>query len=96
MNEIPAENSMKLEIKDYHGSKSTLCVGCGHDSVTQHLIQAFFKSKVSPLNVVKLSGIGCSSKTPAYFMNASHGFNSLHGRMAAVAVGAKMANQLKH
>lgn len=85
-------NMKKPDIKDYQGGKSTLCVGCGHDSVTQHIINAYFKSGVSPLNVIKLSGIGCSSKTPAYFMNQSHGFNSLHGRMAAVATGAKLAN----
>ncbi len=86
-------NHIGLEIKDYSGGKSTLCTGCGHDSVTQHILNAYFKSGVHPHNVVKLSGIGCSSKTTAYFMNASHGFNSIHGRMAAVATGAKLANQ---
>lgn len=83
----------ELEQKDYKGVKSTLCTGCGHDSVTQHIINAYFKSGVHPVQVVKLSGIGCSSKTTAYFMNQSHGFNSIHGRMAAVATGAKLANQ---
>lgn len=86
-------NKAGLEQKDYQGAKSTLCTGCGHDSVTQHIINAYFKSGVHPLQVVKLSGIGCSSKTTAYFMNQSHGFNSIHGRMAAVATGVKLANQ---
>lgn len=86
-------NQIGLDIKDYQGSKSTLCTGCGHDSVTQHITNAYFKSGVHPFQVVKLSGIGCSSKTTAYFMSPSHGFNSIHGRMAAVATGAKMANK---
>jgi 2-oxoglutarate ferredoxin oxidoreductase subunit beta len=87
-----ASNSIGLELKNYQGAKSTLCTGCGHDSVTQHIINAYFKSGVHPFQVVKLSGIGCSSKTTAYFMNPSHGFNSIHGRMASVATGAKIAN----
>jgi len=81
-----------LDIKDYQGGKSTLCTGCGHDSITQSIIKAYFEEQVHPFKVAKLSGIGCSSKTPAYFMNQSHGFNSIHGRMAAVATGAKAAN----
>lgn len=85
-------NLLNLEIKDYQGGKSTLCTGCGHDSITKHIIDAYFRSSVHPFKVAKLSGIGCSSKTPAYFMNQSHGFNSIHGRMAPVATGAKMAN----
>jgi len=80
------------EIKDYQGGKSTLCTGCGHDSITQHIINSYFKAGVPPTQVAKISGIGCSSKTPAYFLNQSHGFNSVHGRMAAVATGAKLAN----
>ncbi len=86
----------KLELSQYQGGKSTLCTGCGHDSVTTQIIKAYFESGVHPFRVAKLSGIGCSSKTPAYFMNTAHGFNSIHGRMAAVAVGAKLANAGLH
>lgn len=78
---------------DYQGEKSTLCTGCGHDSITRHIISAYCKSNINPYKVAKVSGIGCSSKTPAYFLKKSHGFNSLHGRMAPVATGAKLANQ---
>ncbi|MEK6553913.1 MAG: thiamine pyrophosphate-dependent enzyme [Bdellovibrionota bacterium] len=85
-------NSVGLELKDYAGSASTLCTGCGHDSVTKNIMAAYFQSGVHPFQVAKLSGIGCSSKTPAYFMNQSHGFNSIHGRMASVATGARVAN----
>jgi 2-oxoglutarate ferredoxin oxidoreductase subunit beta len=85
-------NSIGLEKKDYLGGKSTLCVGCGHDSVTNQLINALYQSGVDPYSVAKMSGIGCSSKTPAYFLNLSHGFNSLHGRMAPLSTGAKVAN----
>lgn len=87
------KNDIGLEIQDYSGSISTLCTGCGHDSVTKHIISAYHQSGVHPFRVAKLSGIGCSSKTPAYFMSQSHGFNSIHGRMASVATGAKIANQ---
>ena len=86
-------NQFNLTKKDYTGAKSTLCTGCGHDSVTQHLISALFKSDVHPFNVAKLSGIGCSSKTTNYFLNQSHGFNSIHGRMGPLATGAKLANR---
>jgi 2-oxoglutarate/2-oxoacid ferredoxin oxidoreductase subunit beta len=86
-------NTIGLVKKDYEGSKSTLCMGCGHDSVTQHIINACFQSGVDPRRVAKLSGIGCSSKTPAYFLGQSHGFNTLHGRMAPIATGAKLANR---
>jgi 2-oxoglutarate ferredoxin oxidoreductase subunit beta len=86
------KNKVGLAKTDYIGHKSTLCVGCGHDSITSHIITAFYQSSIDPLRVAKLSGIGCSSKTPAYFMNRSHGFNSLHGRMAPVATGAHLAN----
>lgn len=78
--------------KDYQGLRSTLCTGCGHDSVTNHIITSLFKSKVNPFKVAKMSGIGCSSKTPAYFLSLSHGFNSIHGRMAPTATGAKLVN----
>lgn len=86
-------NSIGFEKSQYEGSKSTLCSGCGHDSVTQHIINACYKSGVDSYKVAKLSGIGCSSKTPAYFLKYSHGFNTIHGRMAAVATGAKLANR---
>jgi 2-oxoglutarate/2-oxoacid ferredoxin oxidoreductase subunit beta len=86
-------NTFGFEKKDYVGAKSTLCVGCGHDSVTQGIINALFESDIHPFDIVKLSGIGCSSKTTNYFLNQSHGFNSIHGRMAALATGAKIANR---
>ncbi len=85
-------NSIGLKRSDYVGLKSTLCTGCGHDSVTNHIISAYFESGVSPYRVAKMSGIGCSSKTPAYFMNSAHGFNSIHGRMAPISTGAFLAN----
>lgn len=88
-----AKNRVGLSKMDYVGSKSTLCTGCGHDSITSHIITAFYQSSVDPYQVAKLSGIGCSSKTPAYFMNKSHGFNSLHGRMAPIATGVHLANR---
>ena len=90
---VENKNKLGLAKADYIGSKSTLCVGCGHDSITGHIITAFYQSSVDPLNVTKLSGIGCSSKTPAYFLNKSHGFNTLHGRMAPVATGVHLANR---
>ncbi len=86
-------NSIGLTQNDYKGAISTLCTGCGHDSVTKNIIQACFQSDIRPTDVVKVSGIGCSSKTTNYFMNESHGFNSIHGRMAPVATGAKLANR---
>jgi 2-oxoglutarate/2-oxoacid ferredoxin oxidoreductase subunit beta len=86
-------NSLGLPKKEYEGAKSTLCTGCGHDSVTQHIISACYQSGVDSYQVAKLSGIGCSSKTPAYFLKHAHGFNTIHGRMAAVATGAKLANR---
>ena len=85
-------NHIGLAKSDYAGAKSTLCPGCGHDSVTNHIINAFFKSGVPPHKVAKLSGIGCSSKTPNYFMNKAHGLNSIHGRMAPVATGVYLTN----
>ncbi len=86
------KNQLGLSKSDYLGSKSTLCVGCGHDSITNHIITAFYQSSVDPYSVAKLSGIGCSSKTPAYFLGLSHGFNSIHGRMAPLATGVHLAN----
>ena len=79
--------------KAYEGGISTLCAGCGHDSISSAIITAFFEMAVEPHRVAKLSGIGCSSKTPAYFLGRSHGFNSVHGRMPSVATGANMANR---
>ena len=86
-------NALGLTRRDYEGAMSTLCAGCGHDSITAALIQAFFELDVPPHRAAKMSGIGCSSKTTAYFMRQSHGFNSVHGRMPAVATGANAANR---
>ncbi len=86
-------NEIGLTRRDYEGGMSTLCAGCGHDSVTAAIVQACFELSVPPHSVAKLSGIGCSSKTPAYFLNAAHGFNAVHGRMPAVATGANAANR---
>jgi 2-oxoglutarate ferredoxin oxidoreductase subunit beta len=79
--------------RDYEGAISTLCAGCGHDSISTAIVQACFEMAVEPHRVAKLSGIGCSSKTPAYFLGKSHGFNSVHGRMPSIATGANMANR---
>jgi 2-oxoglutarate ferredoxin oxidoreductase subunit beta len=86
-------NALGLTPRDYEGAMSTLCAGCGHDSVTAALVQAFFELDVEPHRVAKLSGIGCSSKTPAYFVKEAHGFNSVHGRMPSIAAGANAANR---
>ena len=88
-----ALNSGGFSRKDYEGAISTLCAGCGHDSTTAALIQACFELSIEPHRVAKMSGIGCSSKTPAYFLSQSHGFNTVHGRMPSVATGANMANR---
>jgi len=87
------KNDLGCTRSDYEGLDSTLCAGCGHDSVTNGIIQACFELSIEPHRVAKLSGIGCSSKTPAYFLNKSHGFNSVHGRMPSIATGANMANK---
>jgi 2-oxoglutarate ferredoxin oxidoreductase subunit beta len=89
----PAKNKVGLLKADYKGAPSTLCVGCGHDSITNHIITSFYELGINPHHVAKMSGIGCSSKTPAYFMSQAHGFNSVHGRMPSVSTGAKLANQ---
>jgi 2-oxoglutarate ferredoxin oxidoreductase subunit beta len=86
-------NAIGLSRRDYEGSMSTLCAGCGHDSVTAAIVDAFWQLDIPPHRVAKLSGIGCSSKTPAYFVSQAHGFNSVHGRMPAVATGANAANR---
>jgi 2-oxoglutarate ferredoxin oxidoreductase subunit beta len=85
-------NRINLDIQSYRGGKTTLCAGCGHNAITERIIDAFFEMGVDPKRVIKLSGIGCSSKSPAYFLNPSHGFNSVHGRMPSVATGAMLAN----
>jgi 2-oxoglutarate ferredoxin oxidoreductase subunit beta len=87
------KNALGLTKRDYEGAMSTLCAGCGHDSVTAALITAFWELDVPPHRAAKLSGIGCSSKTTAYFMRQSHGFNAVHGRMPSVASGANAANR---
>ena len=86
-------NALGLTARDYEGSMSTLCAGCGHDSVTTAIIQALFELDVDPHRLAKLSGIGCSSKTPTYFVQEAHGFNSVHGRMPSIATGANAANK---
>jgi len=85
-------NRLGLELASYRGSKTTLCAGCGHNAITERIIDACYEMGVDAKKVVKLSGIGCSSKSPAYFLNQSHGFNSVHGRMPSVATGAMLAN----
>ncbi len=85
-------NRAGLTVKDYGGLKSTLCVGCGHDVITRQITQAFYDMGVEPYRTAKMSGIGCSSKTTAYFADRGHGFNAVHGRMPAVATGAVLAN----
>jgi 2-oxoglutarate ferredoxin oxidoreductase subunit beta len=86
-------NDLGLTIRDYEGSMSTLCAGCGHDSVTAAIIRACWEISLAPHMLAKMSGIGCSSKTPTYFVGGAHGFNSAHGRMAAIATGANAANR---
>src|SRR4029079_10419939 len=86
-------NALGLTRRDYEGAMSTLCAGCGHDSVTAAIVQAFYELDIPPHRAAKMSGIGCSSKTTAYFMRQSHGFNSVHGRMPSVASGANAANR---
>ena len=86
------KNALGLTRRDYEGSMSTLCAGCGHDSVTAAIIQTFWEMDIEPHRVAKLSGIGCSSKTPTYFVKQAHGFNSVHGHMPSIATGANAAN----
>ncbi len=85
-------NRIGLPILDYRGGKTTLCAGCGHNAISERIIDAFYEMGVQPERLMKLSGIGCSSKSPAYFMSRSHSFNSVHGRMPSVATGALLAN----
>jgi len=86
-------NELGYTKKQYEGAISTLCAGCGHDSISAGIIQACFELSIEPHKVAKVSGIGCSSKTPTYFLGNSHGFNSVHGRMPSVATGANLANR---
>src|SRR5581483_290340 len=87
------KNSLGYTHRDYEGKISTLCAGCGHDSITAAIIEACFHLSIEPHRVAKISGIGCSSKTPDYFLGNSHGFNSVHGRMPSVLTGANLANR---
>src|SRR6202051_470704 len=87
------KNSLGYTHRDYEGKISTLCAGCGHDSITASIIEACFELSIEPHKVAKISGIGCSSKTPTYFLGQSHGFNTVHGRMPSVLTGANLANR---
>ena len=91
--QAPAVNKHGMGKKDYTGSNSTLCTGCGHDSISTHIMTACYNSHIHPYDLAKMSGIGCSSKIPAYFISKSFSFNSMHGRMAPVTTGAKICNQ---
>jgi 2-oxoglutarate ferredoxin oxidoreductase subunit beta len=86
-------NRIGLEILNYKGSKTTLCAGCGHNAISERIVECFYELGVDPWRVAKFSGIGCSSKSPAYFLGLSHGFNGVHGRMPALATGAILANR---
>jgi 2-oxoglutarate ferredoxin oxidoreductase subunit beta len=86
-------NRIGLDVQPYRGGKSTLCAGCGHNAISERIVDAFYEMGVNPREVIKLSGIGCSSKSPAYFLGAAHGFNSVHGRMPSVSTGALLANR---
>ncbi len=86
-------NRLGLEVLSYKGSKTTLCAGCGHNSISERIVECFYELGVEPYKVAKFSGIGCSSKSPAYFLGMAHGFNGVHGRMPAIATGALLANR---
>jgi 2-oxoglutarate/2-oxoacid ferredoxin oxidoreductase subunit beta len=86
-------NHIGLDVLSYKGGKTTLCAGCGHNSISERIIETFYEMGVQPWTVAKFSGIGCSSKSPAYFLNLAHGFNSVHGRAPSVATGALLANR---
>ena len=89
----PKTNRLGLAVLDYRGSKTTLCAGCGHNAISERIIDALYEMGVQPERVAKLSGIGCSSKSPAYFLGRAHSFNAVHGRMPSVATGAVLANR---
>jgi len=86
-------NRIGLEVVNYKGSKTTLCAGCGHNAVSERIVECFYELGIQPWSVAKLSGIGCSSKSPAYFLGLSHGFNGVHGRMPSIATGALLGNR---
>ena len=86
-------NRIGLEVLNYKGAKSTLCAGCGHNAISERIIECFYEMGIPPWRVAKFSGIGCSSKSPAYFLGLSHGFNAVHGRAPAVGTGAILANR---
>ena len=86
-------NRIGLELVEYKGVKTTLCAGCGHNAISERIVEAFYEMGIEPERVIKMSGIGCSSKSPAYFLGRSHGFNSVHGRMPSVSTGAILANR---
>ena len=86
-------NRLGLEVLSYKGAKTTLCAGCGHNAISERVVECFYELGVQPWNVAKFSGIGCSSKSPAYFLGLSHGFNGVHGRMPSIATGAMLANR---
>jgi 2-oxoglutarate ferredoxin oxidoreductase subunit beta len=86
-------NRIGLEVLSYKGGRTTLCAGCGHNSISERIIECFYEMGVEPWSVAKFSGIGCSSKSPAYFLNLAHGFNAVHGRAPSVATGAVLANR---
>src|SRR6185503_9839887 len=86
-------NRIGLDVLGYKGGKTTLCAGCGHNSISERIVECFYELGIEPWKVAKFSGIGCSSKSPAYFLSMAHGFNSVHGRMPSVATGAMLANR---
>src|SRR5438477_8851015 len=89
----PKTNRIGLTVMDYKGGKTTLCAGCGHNAISERIIESMYEMGVQPELLIKPSGIGCSSKTPAYFVSRSHSFNAVHGRMPSVATGAILANR---
>src|SRR3954464_14416993 len=89
----PKTNRIGLQVLDYKGGKTTLCAGCGHNAISERIIDAMYEMGVQPERVAKFSGIGCSSKSPAYFLSRSHSFNAVHGRMPSIATGAMLANR---
>jgi len=93
MAETPKKNRLGMTLADYRGAKTTLCAGCGHNAISERIVDALFELGLPPERVAKFSGIGCSSKSPAYFLSRAHAFNALHGRMPSVATGALLANR---
>src|SRR5712671_7341284 len=89
----PKTNRIGLQVVDYRGGRTTLCAGCGHNAISERIIDALYEMGVQPERFAKLSGIGCSSKSPAYFLSRAHSFNSVHGRMPSVATGALLAQR---